>query len=113
VGKLIVESTFTSTREVAKIHYPFFPLRFFMRDTFHSLKKLKSLKMPKLIIHGTNDSIIPLTLGKKLFREMPEPKEFYSMIGADHDNTADLGGMAYQKKIQKFLWCHTRVNGTF
>ena len=45
--------------------------------------KLKSLKLPTLIIHGTNDEMIPLEHGKKLVELIPNAK-FIWLDGVGH-----------------------------
>ena len=45
--------------------------------------KLKSIKIPTLIIHGTNDEILPLEHGKKLLELIPNAKSIW-LDGAGH-----------------------------
>ncbi|MDP2883592.1 MAG: alpha/beta hydrolase [Ignavibacteria bacterium] len=100
---LILESTFTSGKDVARILYPFLPVHFFLRSKFNSIEKIRTLNIPTLIMHGEHDSIIPLGLGRKLFNAANEPKQFYEIPGADHNDTFFVGGDEYFNRIDQFV----------
>lgn len=99
---LILESTFTSAREVASSAYPFLPFRFLLRTRLNSVDKIRTLSLPTLFLHGTKDRVIPFELGHKLFDSANEPKEFYSITGADHNDTYSVGGSGYFEKVKHF-----------
>jgi hypothetical protein len=100
---LILESTFTSAKDVAGIVYPFLPVQFFMHTKFNSIEKIKTLTIPTLVIHGAHDSIVPIALGRKLFHAANEPKDFYEMPNADHNDTFFIGGEVYFSRIVRFV----------
>lgn len=99
---LILESTFSSARDVAQTIYPFLPMRFILRSQFNSAEKIRGVHIPLLFIHGTMDGIIPIGLGKKLFQAAHEPKEFYEIPNADHNDTFFVGGEPYVQRIADF-----------
>lgn len=99
---LILESTFSSGKEVAQMIYPFLPVRFILHSQFNSAEKIRNVHIPLLFIHGTMDSIIPIGLGKKLFQAAHEPKEFYEIPNADHNDTFFVGGDSYIQRIASF-----------
>ena len=37
---------------IGKKHYPFFPVRFLLKDKFESYKKINNISVPVLIMHG-------------------------------------------------------------
>jgi len=80
---LILESPFTSMIDAAKNKYPFFPIRFLLKDKYESIKKIKNIKSPILIMHGEVDKIVPFWMGKKMYNLANEPK--YSFF-SEHDN---------------------------
>ena len=81
---LILESPFTSMVDMGKKYYPFFPVRFLLRDKFESYKKINKISVPILIMHGEVDKIVPYTMGKKMYELANEPKFFYSQEYGDH-----------------------------
>jgi len=81
---VILESPFTSMINMGKKYYPFFPVRFLLRDKFESYKKIINISVPVLIIHGKVDRIVPYDMGKKMYELANEPKFFYSQEYGDH-----------------------------
>ena len=100
---LILESTFSSAKDVARVVYPFLPVQFFMHTKLNSIEKIKTLAVPILVIHGAHDSIIPIGLGKKLFDAANDPKDFYEIPNADHNDTFFMGGDEYFSRIDRFV----------
>jgi len=105
---LILESTFTSAKDVARIVYPFLPVQFFIHTKLNSIEKIRTLAIPILFIHGAHDSIIPIGLGRKLFNAANEPKDFYEIPNADHNDTYFIGGDDYFARIDRFAALTTR-----
>ena len=85
IRALITEEAFASIRDMAKIVYPFIP-PFIVSNKFDALSKIKNVTCPKLIIHSTDDEIVPFYLGEKLFNAARPPKEFLKIRGSH--NTA-------------------------
>jgi len=81
---VILESPFTSMINMGKKYYPFFPVRFLIKDKFESYKKIINISVPILIIHGKVDKIVPYDMGKKMYELANEPKFFYSQEYGDH-----------------------------
>jgi pimeloyl-ACP methyl ester carboxylesterase len=88
VGKLVLEAPFTSAVDVGAQHYWFVPVRSLMKDQFRSDLRIGKVTAPFLVIHGENDFVVPITLGKRLYGLIQAPKHFVSVAGAGHN---DLG----------------------
>lgn len=97
---LILESTFTSIPDMAAHHYPWLPAKLFLKTRFDSLKKISAYRGPLLQSHGDADSIVPYEFGRRLFQAANEPKEFYTIPRADHN---DLPNHDYYQKVRQFL----------
>ena len=91
VGRLVLEAPFTSAVDVGAQHYWFVPVRLFMKDQFRSDLRAGKVTAPVLVVHGENDAIVPITLGKRLCTLIQAPKRFVSVAGAGHN---DLGAKA-------------------
>lgn len=100
---LILEAPFTSASDVARSLMPWLPIHWVIKSKFDSISKIKTIRTPVLIIHGTNDDTIPFELGKKLFITANEPKWFYEIPGASHNDTYIIGGKEYFQRIDEFL----------
>jgi uncharacterized protein len=74
-----------------------------MRNRFASIEKIRQYHGPLLIIHGTHDTVIPFAMGQTLFARANEPKRFYAVDGADHNEVAVTGGRPYLQAMDDFL----------
>jgi fermentation-respiration switch protein FrsA (DUF1100 family) len=83
---LILEAPYTSTVDVARPHFSWFPVDALMQDRFDSRKLIGSVRMPIMIVHGDRDQTIPFALGQALYEAAPAPKRFLRMEGVDHNN---------------------------
>ena len=100
---LILESPFTSAVEMGQRAFPWLPVRWIMRNRFASIEKIGRYHGPLLIIHGTQDTVIPFAMGQVLFDRANEPKRFYAVAGADHNDVAVTGGRLYIQAMDAFL----------
>jgi hypothetical protein len=100
---LILESPFPSIEAVAKFHYGGLPVHWLIGAEFALIDRLPQLSLPKLIIHGDQDDIIPLELGRQVFEAAKPPKSFYVIEGAGHNNTYQVGGAAYFRRWAEFV----------
>jgi fermentation-respiration switch protein FrsA (DUF1100 family) len=100
---LILESAFPSVEAVAKAYYSGLPVHWFLSSEFNLVDRLKTLSIPKLFIHGDRDEIIPIELGKQVFASAREPKSFYLVPGADHNDLYQVGGKPYFRRLRQFM----------
>jgi fermentation-respiration switch protein FrsA (DUF1100 family) len=99
---LIVQSSFTSASDMAAIVMPFMP-RSFIRTRMSSAEKIGLVRCPKLFIHSRADEVVPFDLGRRLFEAAPEPKQFYEVKGARHNDTYIAGGRPYLDALRGFI----------
>jgi fermentation-respiration switch protein FrsA (DUF1100 family) len=100
---LIMESAFPSVGAVARFHYFGLPVHWLLGSDFDLVRRVAGLALPKLFIHGDRDEIIPIELGRKVFEQAREPKSFYVIPGADHNDTYVVGGKPYFKRLRQFV----------
>ena len=67
-----------------KFYYPYLPVSLLLRDRYETLKKLKNINSPILVMHGKKDNIVPFQMGKKVFENAKEPKFSYFPNDDDH-----------------------------
>ncbi|MBR1778738.1 MAG: alpha/beta hydrolase [Alphaproteobacteria bacterium] len=89
---LIQEGGFTSMTEAAKVHYPIFPVKYIIKDSFDSQRRIASLRAPLLVLHGEKDRTVPVEQGKAIFETAPGPDKTLKIYpeGA-HINLYDFG----------------------
>ena len=100
---LILESPFPSVEAVARFYYGGLPVHWLLGAEFRLCDRLPHLSLPKLILHGDRDDIIPIEFGRQVFDAAMPPKEWYVIQGADHNNTYQVGGGAYFRRLAGFI----------
>lgn len=101
---LVLVAPFASLSDMARIHYSYLPVvPWLVRDRYNSLAHLPSIHCPLLLFHGDQDTIVPISQGRKLFDAANEPKQFQVLHGAGHDDTYIAGGAAYWDTLSEFL----------
>ena len=91
-GGLIVQSSFTSARAMARRMFAIPLIGYVVKSRFDSLQKIRDVHAPILIVHGTRDEVVPFAMGQQLFAAAPEPKRFYPIEGAGHNDLMEAGG---------------------
>jgi fermentation-respiration switch protein FrsA (DUF1100 family) len=104
-GVLVLESAFTSLEAMARTLYPFLPGFLFrrLRGRFDTLESLRGVDSPTLVIHGTQDEIVPFSMGEDLFAGARMPGEWLPIEGASHNDVFWVGGDAYFGAIGAFV----------
>ncbi|MEL7502317.1 MAG: alpha/beta hydrolase [Cyanobacteria bacterium J06554_6] len=93
---LILESTFTKAFQVVV------PIKLLPFEKFPNIDRLKQVRRPVLIIHGTADNTIPFEHGKQLYETANAPKQFVAITGADHNDLIWTDEITYVQAIQTF-----------
>ncbi|MFH1421617.1 MAG: alpha/beta hydrolase, partial [Planctomycetota bacterium] len=94
---------FTNLADVAQAHYWFLPASLLITEKFDSASKIKKITCPALFIIGKQDKIVPANLSLELFDKAPEPKEFYEVDYAGHNDIQCIGGTKYWDKINNWI----------
>ena len=106
-GALILESAFTSFSDVGwQAGVLAGVLSHFNSERFDSLARIKQIKAPLLMLHGSDDSTVPQVLGEKLFAAANEPKHWLSIPGGAHSSLQADGAPAYQAALRQFVRTH-------
>ena len=102
VAGLILESPFTSGRGMARQHYRIVPT-FLVRLQLDNEARIARIHCPILILHGTRDKLVPITMGRAVAAAAGGPVEFMEIEGAGHNDTYDIGGRRYAEKLAAFV----------
>jgi len=84
-GGLILESTFSSARDMADIVFSTWSKFIYLRYDFDSLSKIKKVSAPVLLIHSPEDEVIPFQLGQHLFENITSKKTFLEIRGRHNE----------------------------
>jgi hypothetical protein len=108
-GGLIVQSSFTSAKDMARRMFRIPLFEYLPKSQFDSLAKIRLVRAPILIIHGTADKVVPFSMGQRLFGAAPEPKFFFPVKDAGHNNLVEVGGDRLLDRLKSFLEQHREV----
>lgn len=100
---VIIESSFTSTHNVANEILPGFPIQLFSKNKYRSIDKIGLIKAPVLITHGEADEIFSVAQADKLYAAVRSSKELYIVPEANHNSVITIGGDEYIKVIRETI----------
>ena len=84
VGGVILDAPYTSIADVGARLYPYLPVQTFILDRYDSLSRIARINAPLLIVHGDQDDLIPISMGRRLFEHAKEPRQFSPIVGGGH-----------------------------
>jgi fermentation-respiration switch protein FrsA (DUF1100 family) len=101
-GTLILESTFNSVRGMAQEVFPIMSYLVPLRYAFDTEVTIKQVRVPLLVIHSTEDEIIPYKLGRRVYEAANQPKVFMKITGGHNDGFL-RSQPHYEKAMMGFL----------
>jgi len=78
IDGLVIEGAFSSHKDIAAKTAGVFG-RLLVSEKYSAYKSIRTFKKPVLIIHSTEDEVIPFKMGQKIFDNTIAPKEFYEI----------------------------------
>ena len=100
-GALILESTFSSARDMARAIYPILSWLIIRRFELDTVARLGAVSCPVLVLHSRDDEIIPFDLGLRVYAAAGEPKVFQALRG-DHNGGFLLSQPEYERALAGF-----------
>lgn len=87
-GAVILEAPFTSVAALVGVHYPqLAPMADQLSNQWDSLGQISAVVTPLMILHGTQDALIPIEMGRQLYAAAPsEHKQFVQVQGGGHND---------------------------
>jgi len=103
VAGIILESAFTSSRDMARTLSLFKIFASFLPTHYNNLEKIGRITVPKLIVHGEEDDIVPFSMGREIYNTARSPKYFFPIKNAGHNDTYLVGGKKYFETLSAFV----------
>jgi uncharacterized protein len=92
IDALILESPFTGIADVARMRFPYVPVRWLLRDRYDNLSKIGAVRAPVLIYGGLADGVIPPSQFITLHAAVRSPRRLALIEDADHVDVWAKGG---------------------
>jgi pimeloyl-ACP methyl ester carboxylesterase len=68
---LVLVAPYTSIPDMAARVTPWLPVRWLVGDKFDSVAKGPALALPTVVVHGTDDEVIPFAMGERMAQVIP------------------------------------------
>ena len=105
---LVLRSPFSSLADVARVHYPFLPVRLVLVEHYPSIERVRALGCPLLVIAGDGDRVVPIEQSRAVARAAPSGGARLVIIaGADHGDPELVAGERLLDEVDR-LWRETR-----
>ena len=101
---LILQSTFTDAKTMARIMMPLFPAGWFLRTRFDNIGKIAKIEAPKLIVHSRDDEMLPYRMAEKMYEAAAEPKTLKTFEGAGHNDLIWMHRAELIETFREFLY---------
>jgi len=103
---LVLVAPLTSARDMASLISPVATLLFWLRGVrvqYDTEAIVRSLDTPVWVAHGTDDQVIPLQMGRRVFAAARLKGELLIVPGADHNTVIERGGDQYWRWLMRAL----------
>jgi len=102
LGGIILQSTFTSVPDLGAELFPWLPIRLLGAIKYDTRGKLPRLRIPVLILHSRQDTIIGFQHAERNFAAARAPKYFCEIQG-DHNDGIVTGRAQVLQGVNEFL----------
>ena len=86
VGGVILVTPFDSLVNVARAHYPIFPVRWLLRHRFDSARLAPHITAPALFLTATDDAVVPVRFAHSLETQWGGPATSVAVAGVGHND---------------------------
>lgn len=93
IAAVILESPYTSLLALGRLHYPWLPSRWLLRDRYDSLSRIGAIEVPILIMSGGRDRLVPPEMGETLAAAARAPVERWLAPEAGHNDLVEAGAI--------------------
>ena len=100
VAGVVLEAALTSTVDVGRPVYFWLPLGLLIADKYNVERDIGAVRAPLLILHGEQDEVIPVEMGRRLYRAANEPKRIELLRDGRHNDLFEHGAW---EKMRDFL----------
>ncbi|HAJ14188.1 MAG TPA: alpha/beta hydrolase, partial [Comamonadaceae bacterium] len=100
----LVEGAFTSIPDVVRsFKWGWLPLDPLISQRFEAVQRVGRIGSPLLVVHGSQDNLIPHALGRRLFDAAQGRKAFVLVEHGTHHNTHSVGQDQYRTALTQLF----------
>lgn len=86
IPAIFLATPFSSLVDAARVHYPYLPVRWFLRERYDNVGELANYRGRVFILAAEHDGVVPAVLARKLYDSYAGPKRIWVEPDADHNN---------------------------
>jgi fermentation-respiration switch protein FrsA (DUF1100 family) len=91
-GGLLLRSPFLDLASVARVHFPYLPVRALLLERYPVGDRLGTVTVPTTVVYGDADTIVPPEHSLAVAAAVAHPARVVRVAGADHNDRALLDG---------------------
>ena len=104
VGAVVLEAPFPSASAVAAKTFWFLPgIQFLVHGQLNTAVRLQNTNAPLLVVHCTQDPVIPFEFGQEVYDRAPDPKRFLKIDSMCHEEASIVSPQKYREALNAFL----------
>jgi uncharacterized protein len=112
VAAVVLEAPFPSASAVARKFFWFLPgIHLLVRGQLDTSARLKEITVPVLIVHCTQDRVMPFELGQATYAAANPPKQFLAIDAFCHEESSRIAPGQYRPALQKFVAGLSQIRG--
>lgn len=100
---MILQSTFTSLPQITRVLFPRLPMHLFAGNVFDTLSVVRRLQVPLLVLHGTDDEVVPCWMAHDLYGACGTKKGIHCVEGGLHKDLFERDPDALVWAISQFI----------
>jgi pimeloyl-ACP methyl ester carboxylesterase len=104
-ASLILVTPYTSIPDMGDLvasRIPILPVRLLVRERFETLEKAPRINVPTLILHGTEDEVVPYFMGQRIAATLPQGR-LVSVPGGHHNDLFLGPGAHFFDDVAQFV----------
>ena len=74
-----------------------------LTQRFEAAERMPRVRAPVLVVHGSDDRLVPPAIGRALYETAPEPKRFVLVEGGSHHSTNWVGLAQYRAAVREMF----------
>ena len=99
---LALIAPFSSIADMAKVTLPLPLAGWLVRGHYDSVRRIRQVWAPLLVLHGELDEIVPHAQGRKLYDAANPPKRFVTLPAASHNNAHHVAADVMARALLDF-----------
>lgn len=101
-SQIILETPYYSFLDIGMKRFPYLPVKWLLKYHFRSFDYVQRINCPVTIFHGTEDNVVPIQSGRKLYESIPgNSKKMVVIEGGRHNNLSQFD--RYHSGIEALL----------